>query len=311
MRKILVAAVAVAAFGAVACSDSPTAVSSMGPSLDHQTGDPANAVFDLSDPILSGDVSGGDVQLSWTSEDNYFDLNFHNALGWEHELDRWKFEIYRKSAGEDEFSKIFDVWYHDWEGGSPTCEWNDAQLECEFTDVDPGEGSHAYYVKAVAREGTPQGGQENFTIHHSHRSNEVEVTVGAGVVYTVEVLNISGGGQTPEFSNEDGTILFSKSGDFTFNVALFGNGERIEDCSVLGSQVKATIRFEDPTGLDPAEATAELSDEDCAYQGGNPALGWRYHVKLPNLNNNEESSGTISFEIDGVLTETGFAFTTK
>jgi len=305
MRKILVAAVTVAAFGAVACADSMTTEPNA--LLDHQTGDPANAVFDLSDPILSGDASGGDVQLSWTSEDNYLDPNFHDAMeGWVHELDQWKFEIYRQSEGEDEFTKIFDDWYDEWEGESPACEWNDAQLECGFTDVEPGEGSHAYYVKAVAREGTTRGGADNFTMHHSHHSNEVEVTVGGSLRF--EVIPVVAGNERAD--NYEDLNRNSGTWDLRFLVSIH-DGESFEEvtsCSDLSLEdITVAANWENPND---AEWTGQAAE--CEYVDAGGRIGAAvYKVSVANQNQQENSDGSFEFTINGVNQENDVAFSAR
>lgn len=255
--------------------------------FDHETGDPANAVFDLDDPVLEGEADGADALLTWTSGDNYLDADF-NAGDWEFDLDRWKFEIYRQLEGESEFTKIFDDWHHEW-GASPECTWDDVELEleCTYVDVDPSDGTHQYYVKAVAREGTPQGGSENFTMHHSHASNVEDVTIG-GSVFHVQFTYSPG--QSIITDHSDGYT--EAIDDLNYNAAnwdlefmILENLSPITDCAPNGSFDAVTIEG----GQEGTTSNyTPNSCEDGVYQ-----------FEFDNSEQSDDSFGIITVKLDG------------
>lgn len=190
MKKL--ATMALAAVFLAACDDAhdPTGISV--PQLDHTTPEHASSQFDLANPVLDGEETGGDVVLSWTTTD---DLT---------QYPKWHFEVFRGEgelcetgdvdADEDLFTKLDDI------AGDG------------YTDVGAAGNGYCYFVKAFAKEGT---GQSTVT-HHSHGSNLWL----AGGVWTVDV---TGG-------NVMSANLNKNANNFTFEFELLLDDVQVTDC---------------------------------------------------------------------------------
>lgn len=206
MKRTNLLALAASAAVLAACGDHPFDPASA--QFHHTPPEWASSTFDLHDvDDLTAAVDGNDVMLSWTSVDNYTDSDFFAPDGGD-ELTKWHFEVYRRDDGAAEavWEQVADV---------DSCTWDGEVLSCSYVDEDLPDGEYSYKVKAFAREGSPP----NHTIHHSHDSNVVSVTVGG---YSIEIV----GG-----SAADGSFN-RNANNFNLTYELYYSGSLVTDCSV-------------------------------------------------------------------------------
>jgi hypothetical protein len=283
----------VLALGFTACAEQPLGPAATGPLFDHVPPEWASSSFDLHDVTdLAAVATGSDVELTWTSTDNYTDVNFFAADGGL-ALTKWHFEVHRRDNGADvpAFVKIADT---------QNCAWDSGALECEYVDADLADGNYSYFVKAFAREGNPG---PNVEIHHSHDSNVATVDVGGLVFRIMYRFPPVGLQEARKFNRNGGSWNFQ----FVVEVKEGGIWTPISDCTTYGI---TDITFE---GLwtSPSATSAVGAVTGCEVVGAFDPDRAVFTASISNANkqNTFNTGGTFEFTIESVTNENTVSFT--
>jgi len=214
MRKILVAAVTVAAFGAVACDDAPTAVQlgSEGAQYDshvEQAGN-GNAWHGYHAPLVVHDQDNSLLCATW-ADATLFEGDFSGADHFSYDFDR--------EVGEEWVTF----------GKANAKDSDDGRTGCmDLSEL--ADGTYRFQVTGMAKDGTGQ----STTTHHTE-SWEGEVTIGAGDVFHVRFTYAAG--QSTIVNHEDGFTeaiedLNHNANKWNLKFVVLKNFEVLEECAV-------------------------------------------------------------------------------